>query len=131
MQILRRTFLLSIAIVFALTLTTLSVTTPASAYNQYNCDDFSTQEEAQDEYESNYGDPNYLDGDDDGVACESLPSEYDYSSDYDDSESYDSSYSYDDSDYSSSSDSDDGFDWGWIVLGGIVVVILYSIFKDN
>lgn len=107
------------------------MTTPAFAYNQYNCDDFSTQEEAQDEYESDYGDPNYLDGDDDGIACESLPSEYDYSSDYDDSESYDSSYSYDDSDYSSSSDSDSGFDWGWIIFGGIVVVILYSIFKDN
>lgn len=43
----------------------------------YNCDDFRTQGEAQSVYEScHFGknnDPHHLDGDDDGVACESLP----------------------------------------------------------
>lgn len=51
------------------------VSSPSYAYNEYNCSDFSSQEEAQDEYDSDYGDPNYLDADDDGVACETLPSE--------------------------------------------------------
>lgn len=43
----------------------------------YNCDDFRTQSEAQDVYEHcKFGkgnDPHRLDGDNDGVACESLP----------------------------------------------------------
>ncbi|MEZ5077910.1 MAG: excalibur calcium-binding domain-containing protein [Solirubrobacterales bacterium] len=43
---------------------------PAMAID-YNCDDFATQEEAQ-EYLLP-GDPYRLDGDDDGVACEDLP----------------------------------------------------------
>jgi excalibur calcium-binding domain-containing protein len=73
----------------------------AKAYgaNIYNCSDFSTQEEAQSVYDSDTSDPNYLDGDSDGVACESLPSDsydssYDTSSDYSapDYSSYDSSY---------------------------------------
>lgn len=49
-------------------------TSRVHAYNQYNCSDFDTQEEAQDEYESDTSDPSHLDGDDDGEACESLPS---------------------------------------------------------
>jgi hypothetical protein len=69
------------------------------AYADYDCADFSTQEEAQEVYEEDYSDPNYLDGDDDGVACEALPSGYDsYSSDYGDSYDYNDDYS----DYSSS-----------------------------
>jgi hypothetical protein len=41
----------------------------------YNCDDFSSQEEAQATFEaSDDSDPNGLDDDDDGVACETLPS---------------------------------------------------------
>lgn len=59
---------------------------PTYAYNEYNCDDFSTQEEAQDEYDSSLYDDNYLDGDDDGVGCETLPSasSYEYETpDYD------------------------------------------------
>jgi competence protein ComEC len=39
-----------------------------------DCADFATQEEAQEVLEANPDDPNYLDGEGDGVACESLPS---------------------------------------------------------
>jgi hypothetical protein len=43
----------------------------------YNCDDFATQQEAQEVYNHcKYGsnnDPHRLDGDKDGIACESLP----------------------------------------------------------
>ena len=43
----------------------------------YNCDDFRSQEEAQEVYDyCNFGDgndPHRLDGDKDGIACESLP----------------------------------------------------------
>ncbi len=46
--------------------------------DDYNCDDFETQEEAQ-RFFINAGGPNEdvnrLDGDNDGVACESLPKE--------------------------------------------------------
>jgi hypothetical protein len=37
------------------------------------CVDFATQKEAQRILEQDPSDPNYLDGDDDGVACEDLP----------------------------------------------------------
>lgn len=42
----------------------------------YNCSDFSTQEDAQDVFDAcefGDGDPHGLDGDGDGVACQSLP----------------------------------------------------------
>jgi len=45
--------------------------------DQYNCDDFETQPEAQTFFKNAGGpsqDTNGLDGDNDGVACESLPS---------------------------------------------------------
>ncbi|RBY80551.1 hypothetical protein DQ238_08160 [Geodermatophilus sp. TF02-6] len=38
-----------------------------------NCSDFTTQAEAQASFDSTPGDPNDLDRDDDGIACESLP----------------------------------------------------------
>ncbi len=38
-----------------------------------NCDDFQYQEDAQDEYNADTTDPNRLDRDDDGEACETLP----------------------------------------------------------
>lgn len=44
--------------------------------DEYNCDDFDTQEEAQTFFEKAggvKGDVNRLDGDKDGVACQSLP----------------------------------------------------------
>lgn len=46
--------------------------------DEYNCDDFATQPEAQakmDECLANGKDVNRLDGDKDGIACESLPKE--------------------------------------------------------
>ena len=39
----------------------------------YNCIDFGTQERAQRFYELDPSDPNHLDGDSDGLACEWLP----------------------------------------------------------
>jgi hypothetical protein len=75
-----------VGLVGTVCLTTLALSYhPVLAYNPYDldCSDFSTQEEAQQEYDSDDSDPNYLDGDDDGVACESLPSESaNYSTDY-------------------------------------------------
>ena len=47
------------------------------AKDEYNCDDFATQEEAQakmDQCIADGRDVNRLDGDKDGVACEALPS---------------------------------------------------------
>jgi len=41
--------------------------------NIFNCSDFSTQQEAQAELDRDPSDPSRLDGDDDGIACESLP----------------------------------------------------------
>ncbi|MCH7793316.1 MAG: excalibur calcium-binding domain-containing protein [Planctomycetes bacterium] len=38
-----------------------------------NCSDFPNQEAAQDHLNAHPGDPDGLDGDDDGIACESLP----------------------------------------------------------
>ena len=47
----------------------------AAAQQDLNCDDFATQEEAQAEFNRDPSDPNGLDGNDnDGIACESLPS---------------------------------------------------------
>ncbi len=54
------------------------VTSGGKFTDEYNCDDFETQEEAQ-RFFINAGGPsedvNRLDGDNDGVACESLPKE--------------------------------------------------------
>jgi hypothetical protein len=51
-------------------------TTGAKYTDEYNCDDFSTQLEAQSFFEKAggiTGDTNRLDGDKNGVACQSLP----------------------------------------------------------
>jgi hypothetical protein len=45
---------------------------PSAALADYNCDDFATQEEAQEHLLP--GDPDGLDADSDGIACEDLPS---------------------------------------------------------
>src|SRR5690606_9509967 len=42
--------------------------------DELNCDDFDTQEEAQAVLDADPSDPNRLDADGDGVACEDLPS---------------------------------------------------------
>src|SRR5919107_810226 len=46
----------------------------AEAQNIFNCSSFATQEEAQAEFNRDPSDPNNLDGDNDGIACEDLPS---------------------------------------------------------
>ena len=53
----------------------LVVMAPAAmAQDEFNCDDFTTQEGAQDQLDATPGDPHNLDDDDDGIACEGLPS---------------------------------------------------------
>lgn len=47
----------------------------AQAQDIYNCDDFTYQEQAQAVYDADPSDPNGLDGDNDGIACEDLPSQ--------------------------------------------------------
>ena len=54
------------------------VTSGGKYTDEYNCDDFTTQEDAQRFYKNAGGitkDTNRLDGDNDGEACESLPKE--------------------------------------------------------
>ncbi|MGH2772373.1 MAG: excalibur calcium-binding domain-containing protein [Actinomycetota bacterium] len=43
------------------------------AIDEFDCSDFQTQEEAQRVLDSDRTDPNQLDADDDGIACETLP----------------------------------------------------------
>ncbi len=45
----------------------------AGGTDQFNCSDFATQGEAQAVYDADRSDPNDLDRDGDGIACESLP----------------------------------------------------------
>ena len=62
-------------LVAAATLLAFGVTaTPAYAADTLNCSDFATQQEAQATLNADKSDPNRLDGDNDGVACEALPS---------------------------------------------------------
>ncbi len=51
---------------------TKTATVPAPT-GDLDCADFATQEEAQAVLDANPSDPNYLDGEGDGIACESLP----------------------------------------------------------
>jgi hypothetical protein len=46
---------------------------PSGAEGSYNCDDFASHAEAQAYYEGQDGDPDGLDRDGDGEACEALP----------------------------------------------------------
>ncbi|MCH8849596.1 MAG: excalibur calcium-binding domain-containing protein, partial [Chloroflexi bacterium] len=64
-----RTFLIVLALAAGL----VAMTQMASAQDIYNCDDFTYQEEAQDVLDADPSDPNGLDGDNDGVACQDLP----------------------------------------------------------
>jgi hypothetical protein len=53
--------------------TALALTSAMPAFAQtLDCDDFETQAEAQAELEADPSDPNNLDFDDDGIACEEL-----------------------------------------------------------
>jgi hypothetical protein len=79
------------------------------AAQDLNCSDFDTQQEAQDELDADPSDPNNLDDDNDGVACENLPSDGDSTSSPDDdpsSASDDDLSSASDDDLSSASDED-------------------------
>ena len=51
----------------------LTLAPVAWAQDLLNCDDFDSQAEAQDELRANPDDPDNLDDDDDGIACETLP----------------------------------------------------------
>jgi hypothetical protein len=46
---------------------------PSGADGTFNCDDFDTRQQAQAFYDEDPSDPDGLDDDDDGEACESLP----------------------------------------------------------
>ena len=48
----------------------------AALAQDLDCSAFATQEEAQAEFTANPGDPHSLDDDNDGIACETLPSGY-------------------------------------------------------
>ncbi len=50
------------------------VSASVGAQRDLDCDDFATQEEAQANLDADPSDPNNLDTDDDGNACENLPS---------------------------------------------------------
>lgn len=67
-----------LSLLATLSLLAMLVFSPAafaqSEENDLDCSDFDTQEEAQAVYDQNTNDPNNLDADGDGVACESLPS---------------------------------------------------------
>jgi hypothetical protein len=60
------------AIVLLLTLTAGQCGTPT---DRYNCDDFTTQPEAQEVLDADQADPHGLDADGNGLACEQLPTE--------------------------------------------------------
>jgi hypothetical protein len=66
-----RRLILSFGALVALLLACLALPGLAQAQDR-NCDDFDTQEEAQEAFSP--GDPEGLDGNSDGVACENLPS---------------------------------------------------------
>src|SRR5215212_7477900 len=70
----RRSLMILAILVFASTFACISVNADkAAAQNVFNCSSFGTQEEAQAVLNSDPSDPNNLDGDNDGIACEDLP----------------------------------------------------------
>ena len=57
--------------------TTFDTEYQSAVSDSYDCSDFDTQQEAQEQFEADGGpeeDPHNLDSDGDGIACESLPS---------------------------------------------------------
>jgi hypothetical protein len=63
------------ALAAALAATSLTFAGPAVA-DSHNCPDYASQAEAQEAYEADTSDPNGLDRDGDGIACESNPAPY-------------------------------------------------------
>jgi hypothetical protein len=78
---------------------------PGGYSDELNCSDFSAQEESQAVYDQDPSDPNGLDRDNDGIACETLPHQSGASSD--DSVGEDDSWSASDSSGSDESGSSD------------------------
>jgi hypothetical protein len=71
----RRPLMVVALLVFASTFACISVyADKAMAQNFFNCSSFATQAEAQAVFNSDPSDPHNLDGDNDGRACEDLPS---------------------------------------------------------
>src|SRR5215208_2127042 len=71
----RRVLIFFTLLAFAFMFAYISISADkAAAQTDQNCSDFATQEEAQAVLNSNPSDPNNLDGDNDGSACEDLPS---------------------------------------------------------
>jgi hypothetical protein len=70
----RRVLICLTLLAFAFTFACISVYADKAAAQDLNCSSFATQEEAQAVLSSNPSDPNNLDGDNDGSACEDLPS---------------------------------------------------------
>jgi hypothetical protein len=64
-----------VTVAFGLIALMVVLASPAQAQDEWDCDDFATQQEAQSIYSQDTSDPYDLDGnDDDGKACEDLPS---------------------------------------------------------
>ena len=71
----RRSLMVLTSLVFASTFACISVyADKAAAQDILNCSSFATQEEAQAVFNRDPSDPHNLDGDNDGIACEELPS---------------------------------------------------------
>ena len=71
----RRSLMILAILMFASTFACISVyADKAAAQNVLNCSSFATQEEAQAELNRDPSDPNNLDADNDGIACEELSS---------------------------------------------------------
>jgi len=71
----RRVLIFPTLLAFASTFVCISLyEDKAAAQNVLNCSSFATQEEAQAELNRDPSDPNYLDADNDGIACEELSS---------------------------------------------------------
>jgi hypothetical protein len=62
----------SLALLLSVSVVSASSAEPVATASDYDCSDFATQEEAQEYLEP--GDPDRLDADNDGIACEDLPS---------------------------------------------------------
>lgn len=65
-----------VSLLSLLSMLLMLVSSPAFAQDDLNCEDFATQAEAQAALDADPSDPNNLDADDDGIACEDagLPS---------------------------------------------------------
>lgn len=67
-------FLYAISLGFLIAGVSGSALAAKSPLDIYNCSDFRYQEGAQSVFDDDPSDPNRLDGDNDGIACEGLPS---------------------------------------------------------